>query len=57
MLRFCDSRVVATAVLSGERRTTLSAFLPAPVAVQPPYPAGPEEQLPRLDTRFGQGLA
>jgi hypothetical protein len=46
---------VASAVLGGELRATVSAFLPAPVAVQASYPGGPEE-LPQLDTRFDQGL-
>ena len=56
MLRFCDSRVAATAVLSGELTATVSAFPPAPVVALASCPRGPEE-LPQLDTRFGQGLA
>ena len=55
MLRFCDGRVVASAVLSGELRDIVSAFLPEPVAVLERRPGDPEE-LPRLDRRFGQGL-
>ena len=55
MLRFCDSRVVASAVLNGELRDIVSAFLPAPVVVQASRPGGPEE-LPQLDIQFGQGL-
>jgi len=55
MLRFCDSRVVASAVLSGELRDIVSAFLPAPVAVQASRPGDPEE-LPQLDRRFDQDL-
>ena len=55
MLRFCDSRVVASAVLSGELRDIVSAFLPAPVAVQASRPGDPEE-LPQLAAgRYADG--
>ena len=66
MLRFCDSSVVASDssvealvnVLGGEPRTTSSVFLPVPLGVRAraPHPRDLEE-LPQLDTRFGQSLA
>ena len=55
MLRFCDAGVGVADVFSGELRTTVSVFLPAPLAAQAGGLGGPEE-LPRLDTRFGRGL-
>jgi len=68
MLRFCDASVAAsdspaealanTDLLSGELRTTSSVFLPAPVVVRAwaPHPRDLEE-VPQLDTQFGQSLA
>ena len=54
MLRFCDSRVF----LNGELRAPVTAFLPVPVVVRAraPHPRDLEE-LPKLDTPFGQSLA
>lgn len=54
MLRFCDSSIVAFAVVSGKLRDFVSAFLPALVVVQASRPGDPEE-LRQLDTRFGLG--
>ena len=68
MLRFCDSSVAAPNssaealsnpdVLGGELRITSSVFPPALLGVgaAAPHPRDLEE-LPRLDTRFGQSLA
>ena len=66
MLRFCDSSVVAFAarhavvlcvglVVSGELRATVNAFHPA-LVLAPVRSLGDLEELPQLDTRFGQGL-
>ena len=43
------------AISTRELRTTASAFPPAPVDALGSCPKDPEE-LPQLDTRFGQGL-
>jgi hypothetical protein len=54
MLRFCDAGVGVADVFSGELRTTVSVFLPAPVLAPALFPGHPEE-LPQLDRRLGQG--
>lgn len=58
MLRFCDTKALTLyrPLSSAENfGISLNAFLPAPVVVLERRPGGPEE-LPQLDTRFGQGL-
>ncbi len=55
MLRFCDGSFKAP-LLRSKPRATASAFPPALVAVRAPSPGDPEE-LPQLDTQFGQSLA
>ena len=65
MLRFCDINVIAanssievlTKADAGNLRTTSRVFLPALLAVgaAAPHPIDLEE-LPQLDTRFGQSL-